>query len=61
MEAADVSIFRECILNGEWATAEEVLTRLGLADVDGLWVSFYCQHITNATHLEHTIGCQVPY
>lgn len=44
MEAADVSIFRECILNGDWTTAEEVLTRLGLADVDGLWVSTLAEY-----------------
>ncbi|KAI0685665.1 WD40 repeat-like protein [Cytidiella melzeri] len=37
METSDVSSFRECILSGDWATAEAVLLRLGLSGEDGLW------------------------
>ena len=39
METPDVSRFRECILNGDWAAAEEVLSRLGFSEEEGLWVS----------------------
>ncbi|KAI0086137.1 WD40 repeat-like protein [Irpex rosettiformis] len=37
METSDVSRFRECILNGDWTAAGEVLSRLGFSEQEGLW------------------------
>ncbi|KAI0341652.1 WD40 repeat-like protein [Trametopsis cervina] len=37
METPDVSMFRQCILNGDWANAEGVLSRLGFSENEGLW------------------------
>lgn len=39
METSDVSRFRQCILEGDWDSAEETLMRLGLSEEEGLWVS----------------------
>ena len=39
METTDVSNFRQCILDGEWDSAEDTLLRLGLSEEEGLWVS----------------------
>lgn len=38
METPDVSKFRQCILDGDWGSAEDTLVRLGLSDEEGLWV-----------------------
>ncbi|KAI0819085.1 WD40 repeat-like protein [Irpex lacteus] len=37
METSDVSRFRECILNGDWEAAEEVLSRLEFSEQERLW------------------------
>lgn len=39
METPDVSRFRQCILDGDWDSAEDTLMRLGLSEEEGLWVS----------------------
>lgn len=41
MESAEVSEFRQCILDGAWDNAEAALMRLGVADDEGLWVSAF--------------------
>lgn len=38
METSDVSKFRQCILDGDWSSAEDIFVRLGLSDEDSLWV-----------------------
>ncbi|GJE96447.1 WD40 repeat domain-containing protein [Phanerochaete sordida] len=37
METSDVSRFRQCILEGDWDSAEDTLLRLGLSEEEGLW------------------------
>lgn len=58
MEEPQVERFREYILEGMWLKAEAALSRLGIVDVDNLWVS------TTVHGLEHGLtfsspGCQV--
>ena len=38
METPEVSEFRQCILDGAWASAEAALMRLGVSE-EGIWVS----------------------
>jgi hypothetical protein len=38
MEAPEVTEFRELILDGHWADAEEALMRLCVTNEDGIWV-----------------------
>ncbi|KAG6880248.1 hypothetical protein C0992_001816 [Termitomyces sp. T32_za158] len=37
MEEAEVTDFRQCILDGLWSKAEAALIRLGVSEGDGLW------------------------
>ena len=60
MEIPDVSRFRQCILNGDWTSAEEVLGRLGFADDDGLWVRALPRPIPTKTFDMRHLGCQIP-
>ncbi len=39
MESSDVSKFRQCVLDGAWDSADEILMRLGFVDEEALWVS----------------------
>jgi hypothetical protein len=39
MESAQVSDFREYILEGDWRSAEAALISLGVTEDDGLWVN----------------------
>ena len=39
MESPEVSQFRQLILDGLWSKADAALTRLGVDEEEGLWVS----------------------
>lgn len=61
METPDVSMFRQCILYGDWTTAEELLGRLGFSDEEGLWVSLQSEQSARDALITPCSGCEVPY
>jgi hypothetical protein len=60
METSDVSRFRQCILDGDWDSAEDILMRLGLSEEERLWVRcdiifvYFCA-------LDPAVGSEVPH
>ena len=50
MESSDVAKFRQCVLDGAWDSADEVLMRLGFADDEALWVRILRSQMVACTH-----------
>lgn len=58
MEEAEVSDFRQYILDGSWGKAEATLMHLAVSDEEGLWVSVFT-NLCNIALTSHP-GCEVP-
>lgn len=50
MESSDVAMFRQCVLDGAWNSADEIINRLGFADEEALWVSTHTASQLLGTH-----------
>ena len=50
MESSDVAKFRQCVLDGAWDSADEVLMRLGFVDDEALWVCFLPSRCVSNAH-----------
>lgn len=50
MESSDVAKFRQCVLDGAWDSADEVLMRLGFVDDEALWVRILSSQAVSSSY-----------